>query len=62
METNAGNTRITIEKYDPSVYSFNLTALCNPSSPPTVEEFHMIVKKGNNVYLIMIICRSDNAK
>nr|XP_034301244.1 uncharacterized protein LOC105330858 isoform X2 [Crassostrea gigas] len=47
LEINAGNVRLIIEKYDPSVYSFNLSALCNPSSPPTVEEFHMIVKKGH---------------
>jgi hypothetical protein len=56
QESNAGNVRLTLEKYDPFVNSFNLSALCSPSSPPTSEEFHVLVKKGkwiDNEYHIL---------
>nr|XP_022322382.1 uncharacterized protein LOC111123938 isoform X5 [Crassostrea virginica] len=45
-EPSAGNLRLALSRYDPSVTSFNMSVLCNTSSPPTDEEFHMLVKKG----------------
>ena len=46
VNSNAMNERIFMEPYDPSVTSWNTSVYCNPTSPPTMEEYHVMVKKG----------------
>lgn len=46
VNVNAMNERVYIELYDPSVTSWNTSTYCNPSSPPKLEEYHVMVKKG----------------
>ena len=47
IESNAGNQRIQIEDYDPSVQSWNISDYCNPSTAPVIEEHHVIVAEGD---------------
>lgn len=46
VNSNAMSERVFIELYDPSVTSWNTTTYCNPSSPPKLEEYHIMVKQG----------------
>ncbi|XP_061164536.1 uncharacterized protein LOC133173571 [Saccostrea echinata] len=46
VETNAGNHRVLVEKYDPSVNRWDPASYCNPTSPPGKEEYHVLVKAG----------------
>lgn len=61
LNSDAQNRRIGVGGYDPSVTSFDISTYCSPSSPPGVEEFHMLVKEGDrwlsifNVYGIHVI-------
>lgn len=59
LNSDAQNRRIRVGGYDPSVTSFDISTYCTPTSPPGVEEFHMLVKEGDwwqsifNVYGII---------
>lgn len=59
LNSDAQNRRIGMGGYDPSVTSFDISTYCTPTSPPGVEEFHMLVKEGDwwqsifNVYGII---------
>jgi hypothetical protein len=50
VNTNAQNERVFIELYDPSVTSWNASTYCKPTSPPKLEEYHVMVKKGRKVF------------
>lgn len=47
LNSDAQNKRIGVGGYDPSVTSFDISTYCSPTSPPGVEEYHMLVKQGD---------------
>lgn len=47
LNSDAQNRRIGVGGYDPSVTSFDISTYCSPTSPPGVEEYHMLVKQGD---------------
>ncbi|KAK3097990.1 hypothetical protein FSP39_015096 [Pinctada imbricata] len=46
MNGESGNERVLLEEHDPTVFSWDITAHCNPTSGPAPEEYHVIVKNG----------------
>ncbi|CAC5362412.1 unnamed protein product [Mytilus coruscus] len=45
-EANANNERAYVELYDAAVTTFPVSTYCSPSTPPSTEEFHVMVKSG----------------
>jgi hypothetical protein len=50
IETNAGNERVLVEVYDPSINSWDPVTYCNPTNGPGQEEYHVLVKAGKGRY------------
>lgn len=44
--------RLRIEPYNSSVTTWSTDAYCSPSSPPSEEEFHTLVKEGISIVII----------
>lgn len=48
VQTN--NERYLLEEHNPFVTSWDLTTYCSPTTPPPVEEYHVLVKEGQHQF------------
>ena len=47
VEPNADGERLLVEAHNPYIISWTISSYCTPSNPPSEEEYHVLVKKGN---------------